>query len=246
MASPTLWERRPAAVGGGEGRASYGDAVSIRSVLAAAARSGLAVRLRQRLFRGSARYWEDRYARGGTSGAGSYGRPAEWKATTVNTWVAELGVESVVDLGCGDGNQLSRAAYPRYLGLDRSSTAVRTCIERFRDDPTKSFLRYDPEDLRDPAGWLRADLALSMEVIFHLVEDEVFEDYMALLFDSAERFVVICSNDADGGERAPHERHRSFTRWVERHRPEWALDRRLDPPPDAGLMSSLFLYARSV
>jgi hypothetical protein len=35
-------------------------------------------------FRGSARYWELNYARGGTSGAGSYGAPAEGKAAFLN------------------------------------------------------------------------------------------------------------------------------------------------------------------
>jgi cyclopropane fatty-acyl-phospholipid synthase-like methyltransferase len=225
---------------------------SSRSLLSSLTAPASAVRrsapvgwLRRRLFPGSARYWEQRYAGGGTSGAGSYGAAARWKADRVNAWVAELGVTSGVDLGCGDGAQLGLADYPRYLGLDRSGTAVRACVARFRDDPTRSFLRYDPEDLHDPAGWLRADLALSLEVIFHLVEDEVYEDYMNRLFDSAERYVVICSNDADGGQRAPHERHRAFTAWIAANRPVWRLERRLDPPAEAGLMSSLYLYRRA-
>jgi hypothetical protein len=34
----------------------------------------------------SANYWERRYADGGTSGSGSYGRLAEFKATFLNAW----------------------------------------------------------------------------------------------------------------------------------------------------------------
>jgi SAM-dependent methyltransferase len=219
--------------------------VSIRSVVTKVGRTPSAVRIRQRFFKGSADYWEDRYAKGCTSGSGSYGRPAEWKAEIVNAWVAELGITSVVDLGCGDGNQLSLANYPRYLGLDRSSTAVRKCIQRFSTDKTKSFLRYDPEDLADPAGWLRADLALSLEVIFHLVEDEVFEDYMTRLFASAERYVVICSNDTADDEQAPHERHRDFTKWIAAKQTGWVLEKRVDPPADVDLMSSFFLYKKA-
>ena len=67
------------------------------------------VRLRRLRFR-TARYWDTRYAGGGTSGAGSYGPAAKWKAAAVNKWVAELGVEDVIDFGCGDGNQLGLAA----------------------------------------------------------------------------------------------------------------------------------------
>lgn len=218
--------------------------VSIRSVVTTLSRNPLVLQVRKRAFKGTTEYWESRYAKGGTSGAGSYGRQAEWKAEIVNGWVAELGVSSVVDLGCGDGNQLALADYPRYLGLDPSATAVRRCIERFRGDATKSFLQYGSDTLADPAGWLRGDLALSMEVIFHLIEDEVFDDYMNRLFDSAERYVVICSNNTDDDEQVPHERHRDFTRWVERERPQWVLDRRLDPPEGLDVMSSFFLYKR--
>jgi SAM-dependent methyltransferase len=200
--------------------------------------------VRRRTFKSTANYWESRYASGGNSGAGSYGRQAEWKAEIVNDWVAELGVTSVIDLGCGDGNQLSLANYPRYLGLDPSPTAVRGCIERFRGDETKSFLAYDPSTLADPAGWLRADLALSMEVIFHLIEDEIFVDYMTRLFDSAERYVVVCNNATADDERAAHEKHRDFTKWVSTERPQWTLDKRIDPPADVDLQSSFFLYRK--
>jgi SAM-dependent methyltransferase len=218
--------------------------VGLRAAFERSASSKPAGVVRRLRFRGSGRYWEHRYAHGGTSGAGSHGAAAQWKAAVVNRWVAELGVTSVVDLGCGDGNQLALADYPRYLGLDRSATAIRRCVARFRDDPTKSFVRYEPDELADPAGWLRGDLALSMEVIFHLVEDDVFEDYMRRLFASAERYVLICSNDAAGGNVAPHMRYREFTAWVRARCPQWELLRREDPPPGLDLVSSCWLYGR--
>jgi SAM-dependent methyltransferase len=194
-------------------------------------------------FRGSKSYWEQRYAGGGDSGAGSYGAQAQWKADVVNGWVESLGVGSVVDLGCGDGNQLSLARYPRYLGLDVSATAIQRCAERFASDPTKSFLAYDPAAFQDSAGWLRADLALSMEVLFHLVERDVFEAYLVLLFGAAERYVVVCARDAElrGG---PHERYRPFTPWVAEQAPEWELVERVEPPIGVDLVSDLFLFAR--
>ncbi|MBP2364685.1 class I SAM-dependent methyltransferase [Pseudonocardia parietis] len=201
--------------------------------------------LRRRLrFPGTEAYWDRRYEAGGTSGAGSYGPQAEWKASIVNGWVDALGVRSVVDLGCGDGNQLSLAHYPRYLGLDLSAEAVRMCIRRYGDDPTKSFLAYDPSSTSDAAGWLCADLALSMEVLFHLVDDGMFEDYLARLFDSAERYVVICSSDTSDIPQGPHERHRPFTPWISANRSDWVLEQRADPPEDMAIVSSLYLYRR--
>lgn len=202
-------------------------------------------RLRRMRFRGTAAYWDGRYAGGGDSGAGSYGHAARWKADIVNRWIAELGIDSVIDLGCGDGNQLGLAEYPRYLGMDVSPEAIRRCASQFSGDRTKSFLCYEPGTAVDRAGWLRADLALSMEVIFHLVEDELFEDYMSRLFDSARRYVVICSSDAAVHRDGPHERHRPFSPWVERNQPRWTLEKRVDPPGDVDLVSSLYLYRDS-
>jgi hypothetical protein len=209
----------------------------------ATTRPSLAVR--RAFFRGSGEYWDRRYAKGGNSGAGSYGHKAEWKAQIVNRWVADHGVTSVVDWGCGDGNQLGLANYQRYLGLDRSATAIRMCLERFGSDESKSFMAFDPETLSDRAHWLVGDMALSMEVIFHLTEDWVFEDYMTRLFASAKRYVAICSNDTAGTEAGPTEKHRQFTTWVSEHQPEWTLVEQVDPPAEVDMMASLYLYART-
>lgn len=180
-------------------------------------------------FRGSAPYWEERYAAGGTSGAGSYGRLAHFKAETLNRFVRDHGVRSVVELGSGDGAQLGLAEYPSYVGLDVSETAVRMCVERFAGDETKRF------EVIDEAGWapqrerVRADLSMSLDVIYHLVEDETFERYMERLFDLGERFVVIYSSNEEppGYLGSPHVRHRTFTDWIEAKRPEWRLIERI-------------------
>lgn len=208
------------------------------------ARLGPVLAVRRRIFPGSERYWESRYAKGGNSGAGSYGDEARWKAEVVNQWVAEHAISSVIDWGCGDGNQLTLARYPKYLGIDRSLTAIKRCVEQFAHDPNKSFMAYSPEGLADNAGWLKADAALSMEVIFHLTEEAVYLDYMSRLFASADHWVVICSNDTTGTEGGPTERHWRFTDWISQHAREWTLHEVLDPPADIALMSKLYLYRR--
>ena len=96
------------------------------------------VKLKQVLFPGSAEYWEKRYASGGSSGKGSYGRLSEFKAEVINNFVSKHGVESVIEFGCGDGNQLKLAKYPAYVGLDVSEKAVALCKEKFNNDISKS------------------------------------------------------------------------------------------------------------
>lgn len=184
------------------------------------------VSLRRRLgelsFGSSRRYWERRYSRGGTSGAGSYGRLALFKAEFLNDFVERRGVQSVVELGCGDGHQLSLARYPSYLGLDVAPSAVELCRRRFAGDPSKRFSLHDAQ--RDPAPSHVAELALSLDVIYHLVEDEVFEAYMRHLFATATRYVIIYASNDEAPSPAPHVRHRRFTDWVARHESGWRLE----------------------
>ena len=42
-------------------------------------------------FEGSAGYWEERYAAGGDSGRGSYGKDAAFKADVLNRFVGDQG-----------------------------------------------------------------------------------------------------------------------------------------------------------
>lgn len=191
----------------------------------AVALKSFAARLR---FPGSATYWERRYASGGDSGPGSSGALAAFKAEVVNEFVSAKAIGSVIEFGCGDGQQLSLASYPRYIGLDVSPTALAQCGRRFAHDPTKSFFLYDPRAFVDNHGLFRAELGLSLDVLFHLVEDEVFERYLRHLFGAAERFVIIYSKDTDERATVGYVRNRRFTPWVARHLPAWRLVDRID------------------
>jgi SAM-dependent methyltransferase len=202
--------------------------------------------LRQRMaYSDSAHFWEGSYAQGGTSGHGSYGALAEDKSRYLNDLVREQAVRSVIEFGCGDGNQLSLADYPSYIGLDVSPTAIGLCQRRFSADPTKSFFLYDGACFTDQAGIFTAELALSLDVIYHLTENAVFEAYLTHLFAAARRLVVIYSTNMELGGTAPHVRHRRFTPWVEANRPDWSLadvTRGLNTDPGR---ADFFRYERS-
>jgi hypothetical protein len=181
-------------------------------------------------FRGSADYWERRYARGGNSGDGSYGEVANFKAQALNHFVSQAGVGSVIEFGCGDGNQLALSTYPRYIGLDVSPTVVRLCADRFADDPSKSFYCYDPQAFFDRGRIFRADLSLSLDVLFHLVEQDQFEAYLRHLFNAGDRFVGIFAQDRDVPSPSPHVTDRAFTPWIRQNCPEWELMQVVENP----------------
>ena len=83
-------------------------------------------------WKGSGDYWQKRYLRGGNSGNGSYGKLAHFKAEVINRFVEEKSVKTVIEWGCGDGNQLKLANYPQYIGYDISSKAISICREKFK------------------------------------------------------------------------------------------------------------------
>jgi hypothetical protein len=174
----------------------------------------------RRGFGDSGSYWDRRYRSGGDSGAGSYGRLAEFKAEVLNDLVEKHGLRTVIEFGVGDGAQLELANYPAYIGLDVSPAAVEQCRWRFGKDESKAFMVHD---CRTTPLDGTADVTLSLDVVYHLVEDAVFEAYMGQLFDAADRMVVVYSSNRDEPQRAAHVRHRRFTDWVEANRPGWRL-----------------------
>jgi hypothetical protein len=201
--------------------------------------------LRQRLaYTDSASFWERNYTMGETSGPGSYGALAAGKSRFLNGLVSQHGVSSVIEFGCGDGNQLSLANYPSYIGLDVSRAAVGLCQTRFAADKDKSFFLYDGACFTDRAGVFSADLALSLDVLYHLTEDAVFETYLTHLFAAGRRLVVIYSTNMEVGGTAPHVRHRRFTPWVEANCPDWSLADTTRGPSTEHARADFFLYER--
>jgi trans-aconitate methyltransferase len=188
-------------------------------------------------------YWNARYATGGNAGAGSRGRLARFKADVINGLVAERQIASVLDLGCGDGSLLPFLTLPGYTGVDVSPVALARCAERC---PHYRFAAADVLESIAPA-----ELALSIDVVFHLVEDPVFEQYMATLFGHATRFVLIYSSNFDMGWPMSHVRHRRFTDHVAATQSAWQLLAHeanrypFDPAqPDDTSFADFFLFGR--
>lgn len=192
-----------------------------------------------KFFPGSETYWNQRYVDGGTSGKGSYDRFAVFKAEVVNGFVAIHDVKSVIEFGCGDGGQLMLANYPKYIGFDVSEAAIALCQEKFGSDITKSF------HLRKEYRGATADLALSLDIIYHLVEDDVFENHMAILFSSADRYVIVYSSNMDKNPwfGSAHVKHRKFTDWVAEKRANWKLIEYCDGIP--GFSANFYIYEKN-
>lgn len=203
-------------------------------------------RVRRSSFVGSESYWERRYSAGGNSGAGSYGRLASYKAEYITSLLAEYGVSSAIEFGCGDGNQLSLIAYPSYVGVDVSPTAVQRCREQFGDDSSKSFFLLSELGEVNPDF----DLSLSLDVVYHLVEDSTYIAHLDALFSHSRRLVLVYSSNIEE-LGSPHVRHRRFVDDVEARYLEWQLVRADRNPYETGSLdatefslASFFLFEK--
>ena len=123
-------------------------------------------------FTNSRDYWIKRYEKGGNSGAGSYNNLAEFKSDIINKFVSKTNIETVIELGCGDGNQLEYFQFKSYTGFDISNVAIKKCREKFENDTSKNFMHMDEITNQ------KAEMVMSLDVIYHLIEDEVYNSYM--------------------------------------------------------------------
>ncbi len=127
-------------------------------------------------------YWKTRYDRGAGSGGGSRGAEAAMKASLIDRVIDEAQPQSVLDFGCGDGyvGALVTREVPRWIAYD----------------PNVAGLGRLPDGV--------FDLVLSLDVLFHLPNDEEYRAYMRSLFDYAAHYVLVWSTNHDNANGHHH------------------------------------------
>jgi CheY-like chemotaxis protein len=201
------------------------------------------IQLKDRVIRpffNSTRYWQRRYKSGRSSGAGSRGANAAYKARFINDFIRSHNIETAIEFGFGDGVQLDLCEYPDYLGFEVSRTAIQQRREQFRGNATRRFKHLDAY-----AGE-KADLTVSLDVLYHLVESPVYDAHLTHLFDSSDRYVLLFSTCFDGNPSSVnHVRHRNTREWIDEYRPDWQPIRLTTPTierPDAA--ADFFAYEK--
>lgn len=135
-------------------------------------------------------YWENNYANGGTSGSGSYGMLAEFKKDVINELIIENQIQTVIEFGCGDGNQLKYMEYPNYLGMDISPTSIDICSKMFTKDNTKNFLLYNPKYFINK-GYFKSDLVVCLDVLYHITNETDFQKTLDDIFSCNSSFIIL-------------------------------------------------------
>lgn len=185
----------------------------------------------------SSEYWDRRYRSGGDSGAGSRDQAAQVKADYVNALIRWRGVASVADWGCGDCEVLSRLNLDgvEYVGVDISAEAIALCLRR---RPDVTLIRLDTRT--NAAVRISADLVLSLDVVFHFPDETDLTAYLAHVFASAKRLVLLHATDFHSTGTSPHVQHRRITPMIEHEHPQWTLTAR----PELADRPGFYLYER--
>lgn len=166
----------------------------------------------------SKKYWEDRYKRGGNSGLGSYGDESEFKSKYINKLISEKNIKTINDFGCGDGNQISLLkGFDKYVGYDVSETAILNCKKKFENEKQFVFVNHISK-------MKSSDLTMSLDVVYHIIEDDVYHEYMNNLFGLSLKYVLIYSIDSDSlRSGVEHMKYRKFSTWVLKNKSDFKL-----------------------
>ena len=190
--------------------------------------------------------WEKRYRSGGNSGAGSYGVLEEFKRNVINDLIEENNIASVLDLGCGDGNQIKLLKLKKYTGFDISKTIIKKCQNIYKNDKTKNFVHYNGLDIDNNYS---SELGLSLDVLYHLMEEDMFFKYLKNLFTLSNKYIIIYSQNKNHGEIETnpngHIKGRNFTDYVENTFKNWKLLKKIDQKYPELSSADFYIYIKN-
>jgi hypothetical protein len=88
------------------------------------------------------------------------------------------------------------ATLDEYQGIDVARSAVERCRELYRDHPNCRFDGYDTVE------WKRYDLALSLDVLYHIIDYREYVSYLRRLFGCSDYVLLYANREARPGEVA--------------------------------------------
>lgn len=154
-------------------------------------------------------FWEHRYSTGGNSGLGSAVGHVEFKVDIINKLIRDKDISDILELGCGDGRTCSLyTGYKSYTGYDISPTIISKCQSTFSDNNTMTFVTCLDE-------LSTFDLTLSLDVLYHIINDDDYKQYLTTLFSKTTKCVGIFSSNFYEPRITRHIQHRRVTDDIE-------------------------------
>lgn len=147
-------------------------------------------------------YWENRYKNNSNSGHGSYGEFQKFKIEYINNLIKKYNIKTINELGSGDGNMLrTYIGFDLYTGFDVSNTILDKLRNQFKDNNKIKFVS-------DPYKMEPANLTMSIDVSYHIINNDLFEEHLRLLYDKSLKYILIYSSNKDEKYENTHILHR--------------------------------------
>lgn len=131
------------------------------------------------------KFWNDRYEKGGNSDYGSYGTQAQFKLDKIKEHVSDI--NSILSIGCGDfafdKRLLELFPEAKYVGMDTSNTIIELNKKTY---PNINFAL-----LNKPYFQEEADLALCIDVLFHISDEKECQKLLNSLKKSWNKYLVL-------------------------------------------------------
>lgn len=173
----------------------------------------------KRKFINSSLFWEERYFYGGNSGRGSYAEDAKIKSKLLNDTILKYNLKYAIDIGCGDGNNLSLFEVCNYSGIDVSKSIIEENKKRFISNKSKKFYLLENNHLKIVDEINRSinkndSIIVSFDVILHLVEDYNYKDHLDFINSIRASYCLVSSSDEniDYNPLIPHVKHRNYSK----------------------------------
>ena len=200
-------------------------------------------------FNNSQDYWNKRYSAGGNSGEGSYGDLAKYKSDYINNLCSEENILNVIEFGCGDGNQTSLFNMMNYTGVDIVQECVDNCRRKLSP---RGYTFLTSEEYDNNNSKENYDLSISLDVIYHLVEDHVYQKYISDLLNASSKYCLIYSSNFESYDlTVAHVKHRKFVNDILDSMVGWKLIRNDQNPfgkihdsKKYGSFASFFLFEK--
>lgn len=182
--------------------------------------------------------WNNRYQNGGNSGGGSYNELYIFKRDIINDIISKNNIKSIIDFGCGDGNQIKEINIENYIGIDIAKESINICRMKYNGG-SKKFYTYKEIDIMN----LQAELTMSLDVLYHILEEELYFTYLKNLFSSSSKYVLIYSSNYDGHIDG-HMYTRKFTNIIENMFPNWDLHKKINQIYPKKSSADFYLYKK--
>lgn len=195
----------------------------------------------------SSEYWESRYIRGGDSGLGSFGLLAVNKSKVLMEIITSHEIKSVIDLGCGDGNQLKYFNFCNldYLGYDVSAFVIDKIRAKYHKNNNYRFSSDFSEIVEFNLRMTKPSIVISFDVLYHLVQDATYFEYLRKIEILSPDFILIYSTNFDQGSDKYHVRHRKFTRDFSSCFPEYSLLSLIHSPVHPDTSADFYFFGKN-